>query len=379
MEQAISGGSTIVQKAEVYRDRLQRLKAELGESEFPWYPYDSFGQLSGVDQLLGGRFDNLLADAKQTSILDIGCGDGDLAFFLESLGCHVIAIDYLATNHNRMRGVHKLKEALNSKVEILSADLDSRFELPEGPFDLVIVLGLLYHLKNPYYLLELLAHHARFCLLSTRITRLTPDGTNIRKTPVAYLLGPDQLNQDETNYWIFSEAGLKRLFYRTRWEICNYISVGDTNGSMPHDQKHDERAFCLLRNRLRTDPGLSAGLLRGWHELEGGHWRWTERTFAVELPTSDLRTDAVLELEFVYPEIFQTRSAPLQLQARVGNTPLPNATYSTFDKHVYRAAIPARLLQKPKVVIQFELSEALPPDARDQRERGIIVLSVGLH
>jgi hypothetical protein len=291
----------------------------------------------------------------------------------------VIAIDYAGTNHNGMRGVHKLKEALNSKVEILSADLDSRFELPEGSLDLVIVFGLLYHLKNPYYLLELLARHARFCLLSTRIARQTPDGINIRSTPVAYLLGPDQLNQDETNYWIFSEAGLKRLFYRTGWEICNYISVGDTSRSMPHDQEHDERAFCLLRNRSRTDPGLSAGLLRGWHELEGGHWRWTERTFAVELPTSDLRTDAVLELDFVYPEIFQTRSEPLQLKATLGNTRLPNATYSTFDKHIYRASIPARLLQTPKVVIQFELSEALPPDATDQRERGIIVLSVGLH
>ena len=379
MLRALLGRSDIVRQGARFRRRLAQIKSELGESEFPWYPYDSLGNLGMLDRLLQGQFRGLLEEAKGSRVLDIGSADGDLAFFLESLGFRVTAIDYPDTNHNGMCGILKLKEVLHSKVEILTADIDSRFELPEGPYDLVIFLGILYHLKNPYYLLELLARHARFCLLSTRVTRLTPEGINIRDTPVAYLLGPDELNQDWTNYWIFSEAGLKRLLVRTGWEICSYLSVGDTSQSKPHTLEHDERAFCLVRNRRRTDPGLTARLIAGWHELEEGRWRWTERSFSVELPTSDVRTDAILELEFVYSEILKERTGSIEVKAWVGDTPLPAARYSVAGEQVYRAPIPARLLQKPATLVRFELDQALPPDAVDRRERGIIGLCVGLH
>jgi tRNA (mo5U34)-methyltransferase len=55
---------------------------------------------------------------KGALVLDIGTADGDLAFFLESIGFRVIAIDYPGTNFNGMRGIQKLKEALNSRVEL---------------------------------------------------------------------------------------------------------------------------------------------------------------------------------------------------------------------------------------------------------------------
>ena len=379
MLRALLGGSDLVRQGARFQSRLDTIKAQLGETEFPWYPYNSLGNLPVVDRLLQGPFRSLLDQPKGARVLDIGCADGDLAFFLESRGFHVIAIDHPDTNHNGMRGVRKLREALKSKIEILVADVDSRFELPEGPYDLVIVLGILYHLKNPYYLLEQLARHARFCLLSTRVTRFTPEGLDIRDTPVAYLLGPDELNQDWTNYWIFSEAGLKRLIFRTGWEICGYTAVGDTSHSTPHTQEHDERAFCLLRNRHRTDPALTAKLVEGWHELEEGHWRWTERSFSVELPVTEPRTDAVLELEFVYPDVLKQRADSLQLRAAIGDTALPIASYAIAGEHVYRAPVPRGLLQKPAVLVKFELNQALPPDSKDRRERGIIGLSVGLH
>ena len=379
MLRALLGGSDLVRQGARFQRHLAKIKADLGEAEFPWYPYDSLGNVWVLDRLLQGPFQALLRQPKGTRVLDIGCADGDLSFFLESLGFHVIAIDHPDTNHNGMRGIRALKQALNSKIEILTADVDSRFELPEGPYDLVIFLGILYHLKNPYYLLELLARHARFCLLSTRVTRLTPEGLDIRDTPVAYLLGPDELNQDWTNYWIFSEAGLKRLIYRTGWEICGYVPIGDTAQSNPHTVEHDERAFCLVRNRRRTDPGLTAALTEGWHELEEGHWRWTERKFSVELPTAELRTDATLELEFVFPDVLKERFEALQIQGSLGDTALPPATYTDAGEQVYRARIPAGLLEKPAVRVNFELNQALAPDARDRRERGIIVLSVGLH
>lgn len=377
MLRALLGRPDIVRDGAAFQRKLAQVKAGLGECEFPWYPYDSLGNLPVLNRLLQGRFRKLLDEAKGSRVLDIGTADGELAFFLESLGFRVTAVDYPETNHNGMRGIRKLKEALRSKIEILTVDVDSRFELPEGPYDLVIFLGILYHLKNPYYLLEQLSRHARFCLLSTRVTRFTPDGTNIRDLPVGYLVGPDELNQDWTNYWIFSEAGLKRLLFRTGWEICGFISVGETERSMPHTNDHDERAFCLVRNRRRTDPALTARLVQGWHELEEGHRRWTERIFSVELDTSEIRGDATLELEFVFPDVLKAES--LKMKASLGDTQLPEAVFSSCGENVYRAIIPARLRPTPSALIQFELDQALPPDATDRRERSIIVFSVGFH
>jgi hypothetical protein len=211
------------------------------------------------------------------------------------------------------------------------------------------------------------------------VTRFTPEGLNIRDTPAAYLVGPDELNQDWTNYWIFSEAGLKRLIFRTGWEIGSYLTTGDTVQSNPHTVEHDERAFCLIRNRRRTDPALTAHLLKGWHELEEGHWRWTERTFSVELPTVDLRSGAMLELEFVFPDALKERAQSVQIGAVIGDTRLPVASYSEPGEQVYRAAVPIQILSRPKTVVRFELDQAVPPDSRDRRERGIVALSVGFH
>ncbi len=82
-----------------------------------------------------------------------------------TLGCKVQVVDYAPTNFNLMQGVKLLKTALSSSVEIHDVNLDSQFLLPEKSYSLVIFLGILYHLKNPYYALETLAKSANYCLI----------------------------------------------------------------------------------------------------------------------------------------------------------------------------------------------------------------------
>jgi hypothetical protein len=57
-------------------------------------------------------------------LLDLGTGDGALAFLFESLGYAVYACDHAGTNINRMEGVRRLAVALGSQVEIEDIDLD---------------------------------------------------------------------------------------------------------------------------------------------------------------------------------------------------------------------------------------------------------------
>jgi tRNA (mo5U34)-methyltransferase len=223
-----------------------------------WYPYATLRNVPVLEQLLAEvGFDLLdLCRGKYGRIADIGTADGDLAFFLEELGFSVDVIDYEYTNFNKLDGARILKKALNSSVTIRSIDLDSRSQLFAEGYDAVFLLGILYHLKNPFSILERLAHATRYCFLSTRIARQTVDGLPLSKYPVAYLLGPDECNNDSTNFWIFSDEGLKRLIQRTGWNILAYTAIGDTNNSTPADPNHDERVFCVLNSNAVL--GLSA-------------------------------------------------------------------------------------------------------------------------
>ncbi len=113
--------------------------------------------------------------------------------------------------------------------------------------------------------METLGKAARYCLISTRIAKFnvsktkpagrfaafSPDKrTNLKDLPVAYLLDEAEANNDSTNYWIFSDAGLRRLLQRTNWDICDYMTAGNTTDSDPASADGDERAFCLVKSRL---------------------------------------------------------------------------------------------------------------------------------
>jgi len=223
-----------------------------------WYPYATLRNIIVLDRLLRSIGLDLLkiCRGEYGKIADIGAADGDIAFFFEELGFSVDLIDNEYTNFNKLDGARILKETLNSSVNIRSVDLDSRSQLFEGKYDAAFLLGILYHLKNPFYILERLAHVSRYCFLSTRIARQTADGVPLSKHPVAYLLGPEECNNDSTNFWIFSDEGLKRLIHRSGWNILAFTTIGDTNRSTPADPNHDERALCVLKSNAVF--GLSA-------------------------------------------------------------------------------------------------------------------------
>lgn len=85
-------------------------------------------------------YHTLIGNSEGESIADIGGADGDLAFFLESLGYQVDFVDHAPTNANGLRGVRTLRKALNSAITINDVDLDSQFALPHDHYRLVIFL-----------------------------------------------------------------------------------------------------------------------------------------------------------------------------------------------------------------------------------------------
>lgn len=232
---------------------LAAKKQLLEPNDFAWYPYGTLDNFVHLDNLFTGKNRLLLELIKGRATLDIGCADGDLAFFLKSLGFEAQVIDYAPTNFNSYRGVKLLKQALSSSVVINEINLDAQFSVPQQAYGLVFFLGILYHLKNPFYALEALAHVTEYCLISPRIAKFNARVrfrlTNLSQIPVAYLLDDLEANNDSTNYWIFSDAGLRRILKRTGWEVCDYITVGNTANSDPASAEGDERTFCLARSR----------------------------------------------------------------------------------------------------------------------------------
>jgi hypothetical protein len=248
----------IERAAEAFAVLLETKRRECEPLDFDWYPWriiGSFGQI--LDQLLGPKNGNrkILDLAAGNPVADIGAADGDFGFFLESLGCEVDIIDHAATNGNRLRGAHALKAALHSAANIYDIDLDARFELPRR-YGLAFFLGTLYHLKSPYYALESLAQQARYCVLSTKTATLASAraglgrsrDVRIAEMPVAWLLRERELNNDPTNFWVFSHGGLERILERAGWTVLERTVAGNRNRAYP-DRDPEERTWCLLQSK----------------------------------------------------------------------------------------------------------------------------------
>ena len=362
---------TLLSRARAFKDTLRAVKARLATPDLEWYPYDSLANLSHLDRLLTGANRSILESAREGTVADIGSQDGDLSFFLESAGFRVQALDCPETNHNHMRGIRAISAALGSSVEIHEVDLDSQFYLPAKAYEVTFLLGVLYHLKNPFYVLETLARQSRYCFLSTRIAALTPDGsTSLAELPVAWLVGDSELNSDDSAYWIFSETGLRRMLDRAQWDIVEYLSIGDTGQSDPLHR--DERCFCLLRSRAgllgRGLTSVNLDLCAGWHEPEDRGWRWTKQRFSARASREGLNLSR-LRLKVFVPAALLDDSDTVTLRFWANSRELPAETFrSPGDVELVRTFDPVQ-----HVNVEFELDRALPPDHADPRERGLVV------
>jgi tRNA (mo5U34)-methyltransferase len=112
------------------------------------------------------RFLALPDDLTGKSVLDIGAWDGFFSFECERRGAaRVLAIDTYAWDVHGKDGFLLAHSALASKVEsmrLAAEDLD-----PEvvGQFDLVLFLGVLYHLRSPISVLDRLRRVTRGTLV----------------------------------------------------------------------------------------------------------------------------------------------------------------------------------------------------------------------
>lgn len=372
-ENAAHGIEALCGLAEKYREVLCRARLGIRNPGFEWYPYDTLSSLAHCNHLLRGANRAMFGpDAEGRKVLDLGCGDGELAFFLESLGYHVTAVDHAVYNHNGMRGARALKAALGSGVELVELDLDRPFQLAGGPYDFAFFLGTLYHLRNPFHVLEELAKHAAFSFLSTRIARRFPGGALMPKdVALAYLVDETELNNDESNYFVFSEPGLRLALKRTYWDVLDFLSVGDQRRSDPVRADRDERAFCFMRSRF--DRLANVDLLDGWHEAEGTGWRWTGREFSFRIHAAGGARLRTVAIDLFLPDSLFAATGNVTLAGTVNGSQLEPAEFRRAGAQVLVRPLPQ---DTEDVVLRFHAKPGLAADEHDSRDRGVVVVSI---
>jgi 2-polyprenyl-3-methyl-5-hydroxy-6-metoxy-1,4-benzoquinol methylase len=230
----------LMREASEFDEKLSKIKSETEDTN--WYPYRSMSNISHLCNILPAEImERLVAGTLEWRVLDVGAADGDLGYFFESRGSQIEFLENPPTNYNDCKGIATLRAKLGSGAGLIKQDIDRNITL-DRQYDFALALGLLYHLRNPMAFLMTLAEHAERMVLSTRIANHLPDGTNVEQSSVAYLLRCRESNNDPTNYWTFSPAGLETVLRRCGWNMKAKFFTGATR-SNPVENDADQRMF----------------------------------------------------------------------------------------------------------------------------------------
>jgi tRNA (mo5U34)-methyltransferase len=143
---------------------------------------------------------HLPADLNGISVLDVGAWDGFFSFEAEHRGAsRVLATDsYCWDPHGPFtkRGFQLAHRTLRSHVEDLDCEVLDLSPARVGKFDLVLFLGVLYHMRHPLLALE------RVCGVTDKLLILEThiDMTSCRRPAMVFYPG-GELNNDPTNWW----------------------------------------------------------------------------------------------------------------------------------------------------------------------------------
>jgi len=176
-------------------------------------------------------------DLSGLSVLDVGAWDGFFSFEAERRGAaRVLATDSFCWGQGgwgTKSGFELARRALRSRVEDLTIDPLDLSPERVGSFDLVLFLGVLYHMRHPLLALERVFSVTRGQLiLNTQV-----DLTAIERPAIAFY--PDEeLNHDSTNWSgpnpaavvaMLRVVGFREVRIISRWS-ARETTLADMNG-----------------------------------------------------------------------------------------------------------------------------------------------------
>lgn len=147
---------------------------------------------------------DLPKDLSGLRVLDIGARDGFFSFECERRGAEVVAIDYCPPHET---GFPVAKQILGSKLELVHENVYKLTPAKYGKFDIVLFLGILYHLPDPMLALdiihEMMNPEATLYLETVIIDSDLPP--ELAKRPLMEFYPKASKDDDHTNYWGMTE------------------------------------------------------------------------------------------------------------------------------------------------------------------------------
>jgi SAM-dependent methyltransferase len=201
-----------------------------------------------------GTLQRILPDLHQRlglkTVLDLGCGLGHYAKFLQGHGLQVLGVDGRAENVEEARRRYP-------EINFELADAQDPKLTQLGKFDLVFCFGLLYHLENPFRVIRSIAAMASRLALVEGIVYPSPE-------PAMMLMDENQGGDQGLEYMAFypSEVCLVKMLRRSGLQQCF------TPVQMPeHPEYHVGANGFRRRTVLAASPtAVSSPVLSAWSE-----------------------------------------------------------------------------------------------------------------
>lgn len=193
----------------------------------------------------------LPASLEGKTVLDVGAWDGFYSFEAERRGAErVVAPDTWGQGVVRQEGFNLAHRVLGSRVEAINMDvLDVR---PErlGTLDIVLFLGVLYHLRHPLLALERLhAVTGELLIVESHVD------VTWRPRPVLTFYPGSELNNDPTNWWGPNPEALRALIrtagFRGVTTISSWPGLKDRFMAAARAARHRPSSFRSVLNWKR--------------------------------------------------------------------------------------------------------------------------------
>jgi len=226
--------------------------------------------LQHTDELLATI--NLPRDLSGLRVLDLGARDGFFSFECEKRGAaEVIAVDYSPVE---LTGFAVASKILNSKVKWLTANVYRINELDLGKFDLVLFLGVIYHLRNPYLAIDRIYDSLNIngkVIVESHIIdggfvnengdwmNLTELDPRLAKLQIAQFYQGGDLGGDHTSPWAPSLNTLEIMFQNSGFKIdsswSNHFRGGITATAVPIGIDHPR----YIDSSSESNPNTNSG------------------------------------------------------------------------------------------------------------------------
>lgn len=160
-------------------------------------------------------------DCKSLRVLDIGCRDGFFSFEMEHRGAEVIGVDYADIDVTGFSVVSQIK---NSQATYITDNVYELNPKKYGFFDIVLFLGVLYHLRNPMLALDKIQKLIKpdgLLFIETQITT----NSILKKidSPVWEFYPGATLNNDATNKWASNMSGFQAVVEEAQFKVTDSL------------------------------------------------------------------------------------------------------------------------------------------------------------